>query len=195
MQATARAATRVKNLTAGLDATAGFRRCAHVTRTRRKIWAASFQGGSIAITWEGIYEIYALLDFLRRPFRDGIGQMSGHWREGLTGRHRPAPIRARHCPRPRRRDGQKFLQRLHDRAPGHPDHGGPAGMVKLGREHALYEQNVVWPAFPAGSAARIVTRSATSTGGQESTSASRYSAERHGAEDHGEPSGDRGPQQ
>jgi hypothetical protein len=61
-----------------------------------------------------------------------------------------APIRARHCPRPRGTEGQKFLQRLHDRAPGHPDHGGLQELVKLGREHTLYEQNVVWPAFPAG---------------------------------------------
>jgi hemerythrin-like domain-containing protein len=47
-------------------------------------------------------------------------------------------------------EGKKLLQRLHDGAPGDPDyHDALQEFVKVGREHIMYEQDVVWPAFEA----------------------------------------------
>jgi hemerythrin-like domain-containing protein len=47
-------------------------------------------------------------------------------------------------------DGNRLLQRLHDGKPGDPDyHDALQEFVKVGREHIMYEQEVVWPAFEA----------------------------------------------
>lgn len=44
--------------------------------------------------------------------------------------------------------GKKLLQRLEDGRPGEADYQDAlAEFVKLGREHILYEQDVVWPVF------------------------------------------------
>ena len=46
--------------------------------------------------------------------------------------------------------GKKLLQRLEDGKPGEADyHDALQEFVKLGREHILYEQEVVWPVFEA----------------------------------------------
>lgn len=46
--------------------------------------------------------------------------------------------------------GKKLLQTLEDKDPGDPEyHDALAAFVKVGREHILYEQDVVWPAFEA----------------------------------------------
>jgi len=46
--------------------------------------------------------------------------------------------------------GKKLLQRLEDGKPGDADyHDALQEFVKLGREHILYEQEVVWPVFEA----------------------------------------------
>lgn len=46
--------------------------------------------------------------------------------------------------------GKKLLQTLEDKEPGDPEyHDALAEFVKVGREHILYEQDVVWPAFEA----------------------------------------------
>jgi hemerythrin-like domain-containing protein len=46
--------------------------------------------------------------------------------------------------------GKKLLQTLEDKEPGDPEyHDALAEFVKIGREHILYEQDVVWPAFEA----------------------------------------------
>jgi hemerythrin-like domain-containing protein len=47
-------------------------------------------------------------------------------------------------------DGKKMLQRLEDGEPGDPDYQQAlADFVKAGREHIMYEQDVVWPKFEA----------------------------------------------
>ncbi|KUI06133.1 hemerythrin domain-containing protein [Mycobacterium sp. IS-3022] len=46
--------------------------------------------------------------------------------------------------------GKHLLQTLEDNEPGDPEyHDALAEFVKVGREHILYEQDVVWPAFEA----------------------------------------------
>lgn len=46
--------------------------------------------------------------------------------------------------------GKKLLQRLEDGKPGESDyHDALQEFVKAGREHILYEQDVVWPVFEA----------------------------------------------
>jgi hemerythrin-like domain-containing protein len=46
--------------------------------------------------------------------------------------------------------GKKLLQRLADGNPGEADyHDALQEFVKVGREHILYEQDVVWPLFEA----------------------------------------------
>ena len=46
--------------------------------------------------------------------------------------------------------GKQLLQILEDKEPGDPEyHDALAEFVKVGREHILYEQDVVWPAFEA----------------------------------------------
>lgn len=46
--------------------------------------------------------------------------------------------------------GKKLLQRLEDGEPGEADyHDALQEFVKAGREHIMYEQDVVWPAFEA----------------------------------------------
>lgn len=46
--------------------------------------------------------------------------------------------------------GKELLQRLEDGKPGEEDyHQALQEFVKLGREHILYEQEVVWPKFEA----------------------------------------------
>lgn len=46
--------------------------------------------------------------------------------------------------------GKKLLQRLEDSAPGNPDyHQALKEFVKAGREHIMFEQDVVWPRFSA----------------------------------------------
>jgi hemerythrin-like domain-containing protein len=46
--------------------------------------------------------------------------------------------------------GKKLLQRLEDGRPGDTDyHDALQEFVKVGREHILYEQDVVWPVFEA----------------------------------------------
>ncbi|PJE23900.1 MAG: hemerythrin [Mycobacterium sp.] len=46
--------------------------------------------------------------------------------------------------------GKKLLQRLQDSAPGDPDyHEALKEFVKAGREHIMFEQDVVWPRFSA----------------------------------------------
>ncbi|OBA97442.1 hemerythrin [Mycobacteriaceae bacterium 1482268.1] len=43
-------------------------------------------------------------------------------------------------------EGKKLLQRLEDGKPGEPDyHEALQEFVTVGREHIMYEQNVVWP--------------------------------------------------
>lgn len=47
-------------------------------------------------------------------------------------------------------EGKKLLQRLEDGQPGDPDyHDALQEFVKVGREHIMYEQDVVWPKFEA----------------------------------------------
>jgi hemerythrin-like domain-containing protein len=47
-------------------------------------------------------------------------------------------------------EGKKLLQRLEDGRPGDPDYQlALQEFVKAGREHIVYEQDVVWPAFEA----------------------------------------------
>jgi hemerythrin-like domain-containing protein len=47
-------------------------------------------------------------------------------------------------------DGKKMLQRLEDGEPGDPDYQQALqDFVKAGREHIMYEQDVVWPKFEA----------------------------------------------
>jgi hemerythrin-like domain-containing protein len=47
-------------------------------------------------------------------------------------------------------EGKKLLQRLEDGKPGDPDYQEALQeFVKAGREHIVYEQDVVWPAFEA----------------------------------------------
>lgn len=47
-------------------------------------------------------------------------------------------------------EGKKLLQRLEDGKPGEPDYQQALQeFVKAGREHIMYEQDVVWPAFEA----------------------------------------------
>jgi hemerythrin-like domain-containing protein len=47
-------------------------------------------------------------------------------------------------------EGKKLLQRLEDGAPGEPEYQQALQeFVKAGREHIMYEQNVVWPRFEA----------------------------------------------
>jgi hemerythrin-like domain-containing protein len=46
--------------------------------------------------------------------------------------------------------GKKLLQKLEEGEPGDPEyHDALAEFVKVGREHIMYEQDVVWPAFEA----------------------------------------------
>lgn len=46
--------------------------------------------------------------------------------------------------------GKRLLQRLEDGKPGEPDyHEALAEFIKMGREHIMYEQDVVWPKFEA----------------------------------------------
>jgi hemerythrin-like domain-containing protein len=46
--------------------------------------------------------------------------------------------------------GKKLLQKLEAGEPGDPEyHDALAEFVKVGREHIMYEQDVVWPAFEA----------------------------------------------
>ncbi|OBI75102.1 hemerythrin domain-containing protein [Mycobacterium sp. E740] len=46
--------------------------------------------------------------------------------------------------------GKKLLQTLEDKEPGDPEyHDALAEFVKVGREHIIFEQDVVWPAFEA----------------------------------------------
>lgn len=46
--------------------------------------------------------------------------------------------------------GKRLLQTLEDKEPGDPEyHEALAEFVKAGREHILYEQDVVWPVFEA----------------------------------------------
>jgi len=46
--------------------------------------------------------------------------------------------------------GKKLLQRLEDGSPGDADyHDALQEFVKAGREHIMYEQDVVWPRFEA----------------------------------------------
>jgi hemerythrin-like domain-containing protein len=45
-------------------------------------------------------------------------------------------------------EGKRLLQQLVDHKPGEPEyHHALADFVKAGREHILYEQDVVWPVF------------------------------------------------
>jgi hemerythrin-like domain-containing protein len=47
-------------------------------------------------------------------------------------------------------EGKKLLQRLEDGEPGDPDYQQALQeFVKAGREHIMYEQDVVWPKFEA----------------------------------------------
>jgi hemerythrin-like domain-containing protein len=47
-------------------------------------------------------------------------------------------------------EGKKLLQRLNDGEPGDPDYQQALQeFVKAGREHIMYEQEVVWPRFEA----------------------------------------------
>jgi hemerythrin-like domain-containing protein len=47
-------------------------------------------------------------------------------------------------------EGKKLLQRLNDAEPGDPDYQQALQeFVKAGREHIMYEQDVVWPRFQA----------------------------------------------
>jgi hemerythrin-like domain-containing protein len=47
-------------------------------------------------------------------------------------------------------EGKKLLQRLNDGEPGDPDYQQALQeFVKAGREHIMYEQQVVWPRFEA----------------------------------------------
>jgi hemerythrin-like domain-containing protein len=47
-------------------------------------------------------------------------------------------------------EGKKLLQRLEDGTPGEPDYQQALQeFVKAGREHIMYEQDVVWPQFQA----------------------------------------------
>jgi hemerythrin-like domain-containing protein len=47
-------------------------------------------------------------------------------------------------------EGKKLLQRLEDGNPGDPDYQQALQeFVKAGREHIMYEQDVVWPRFEA----------------------------------------------
>ncbi len=47
-------------------------------------------------------------------------------------------------------EGKKLLQRLENGKPGEDDyHNALQEFVKVGREHILYEQDVVWPVFEA----------------------------------------------
>jgi hemerythrin-like domain-containing protein len=47
-------------------------------------------------------------------------------------------------------EGKKLLQRLNDGEPGDPDYQQALQeFVKAGREHIVYEQQVVWPRFEA----------------------------------------------
>jgi hemerythrin-like domain-containing protein len=47
-------------------------------------------------------------------------------------------------------EGKKLLQRLNDGEPGDPDYQQALQeFVKAGREHIMYEQDVVWPRFQA----------------------------------------------
>jgi hemerythrin-like domain-containing protein len=47
-------------------------------------------------------------------------------------------------------EGKKLLQRLEDGSPGDPDYQQALQeFVKAGREHIMYEQDVVWPRFEA----------------------------------------------
>ena len=47
-------------------------------------------------------------------------------------------------------EGKKLLQRLENRTPGDPEyHRALQKFVKAGRDHIMYEQDVVWPVFEA----------------------------------------------